>query len=123
MKTKQLKFVRKYLYQYKGVWLVDVNTPIYFAHKAIAICTELNNRILIKIQNKKMETPEDIMKSAFQKLSETRSLLEKAQLAYKKRNDEAIADPQNVKNIDKSILHLAHAYDEISAIWENDINV
>lgn len=70
-----------------------------------------------------METPEDIMKIVFQNLSETRTLLEKAKVVYKERNDSATADPENVINIDKSILHLAHAYDEISAIWENDINV
>lgn len=49
MKPKHLKFVRKYLYKYQGIWLIDVHIPFYNAPKAIFICTELNNRILARI--------------------------------------------------------------------------
>ena len=70
-----------------------------------------------------MREPEQIMTEAFEKLSQTRKLLEEAEIAYKQRNSDVKADKENAVNVNKSILHLAHAYDEVSAIWENDINV
>lgn len=70
-----------------------------------------------------MRTPEVIMTEAFEKLSQTRKLLEEAESSYKKRNNDNKADKENAANCRKSILHIAHAYDEVSAILENDINV
>jgi hypothetical protein len=42
MKTKLLKFARKNLYQYDGIWLVKTGTirPLF----AMLICESLNNR-------------------------------------------------------------------------------
>ena len=42
MKTKVLKFVRKSLYQYDGIWLVKKGTykPLF----AMLLCQSLNNR-------------------------------------------------------------------------------
>lgn len=68
-----------------------------------------------------METPEVIMKIAFEKLSETRKLFVQAGYAYEKRNSEAKADKENYVNVLLAISHLAEAYDEVSAIYENDI--
>lgn len=68
-----------------------------------------------------MGTPEIIMKQVFDKLSETRELLNKAKIEYDKRNDDSKADKENSKNVGNSILFLCKAYDEISAIKENDL--
>lgn len=61
------------------------------------------------------------MKQVFDKLSETRELLNKAKIEYDKRNDDSKADKENSKNVGNSILFLCKAYDEISAIKENDL--
>jgi hypothetical protein len=42
MKTKALKFVRKNLYQYDGIWMVK--TGIYIPVFALMLCQSLNNR-------------------------------------------------------------------------------
>ena len=68
-----------------------------------------------------MQTPEQIMKQVFEKLSETRNLLDRAKIEYEKRNDNQRADKENSKNVGSCILYLCKAYDEISAIKENDL--
>ena len=72
---------------------------------------------------KKELTPEEVMKMAFEYLSKTRSALTEARLIYLTRNNEGKADQENAANITLSLQHIGEAYDEISAIWENDINV
>ncbi len=68
-----------------------------------------------------MEAPEKKMKIGFESLSKTRKYFEKAIVLYEKRNSEEHADKENVINIKNAIHLLAQAYDEVSAIWENDI--
>ena len=68
-----------------------------------------------------MGIPEKTMKQVFEKLSEIRDLLDKAKVEYDKRNDDSKADKENSNNITLSILYLCKAYDEISAIKENDL--
>lgn len=70
-----------------------------------------------------MKKPETKMKQAFSHLTKTREALEAASILYAARNDADKSDPENIANIKLSIGHLGRAYDEISAIWENDINV
>lgn len=67
-----------------------------------------------------METPEELMKQGFENLSKTRDCFEKAVIEYDKRD---LPGNVNSVNIKIAIHRLAQAYDEVSAIWENDINV
>ena len=55
MNTYYLKFVRKYLYKYKGIWQVNVEIPMYSLSKALKLCTALNNRKLLVIRIKKIK--------------------------------------------------------------------
>ena len=54
MKTKVLKFVRKNLYQYNGIWLVKngVWRPLY----AMMLCEVLNHRNLLIYEKSKYKT-------------------------------------------------------------------
>lgn len=67
-----------------------------------------------------MERPEMFMKEGFENLSATRECFEKAVIEYDKRDEAGNVNSINVK---AAIHRLAQAYDEVSAIWENDINV
>lgn len=123
----QIKYIKKEnrntdFYDVGKVWCLNITKKKYY--KIVWKKSFLNNRfIIIKLILSNMETPEEIMKKAFHNLSETRKYLEQAKQAYITRNSSTTADPENANNIDKSIKHLGNAYDEISAIWENDINV
>ena len=68
-------------------------------------------------------TPEQQMKIGFDALRTAREAFEAAIPLYQKRNDNNRADDLNAENTSKAIYLLGKAYDEISAIWENDINV
>lgn len=70
-----------------------------------------------------MEAPEKQMMSAFMQLKLTREILVKAKSEYEKRNNSNKADKENAINVGSAISKLDEAYDEISAIWENDLNV
>lgn len=67
-----------------------------------------------------MGTPEELMKEGFENLSKTRECFEKAVIEYDKRDESGNVNSINVK---VAIHRLAQAYDEVSAILENDINV
>lgn len=67
-------------------------------------------------------TPESVMAKYFETLNQARKLLEQAETLYKQRDNDCKGDKFNAINCRKSILHLAHAYDEVSAIKENDID-
>lgn len=67
-----------------------------------------------------METPEELMKQGFESLSKTRYFFENAVIEYDKRD---LPGNVNSINVKVAINRLAQAYDEVSAIWENDINV
>jgi len=64
---------------------------------------------------------EDVMKAGFECLAQARRNFELAITLYKQRNDEKKGDFFNARNVSTSVSLLADAYDEISAIWENDI--
>lgn len=123
----QIKYVKKEnrntdFYDVDKVWCLNITKKLYY--KISWKKSFLNNRfIIIKLIKYNMENPEEIMKKAFHHLSETRKQLELAKQAYITRNSSITADPENARNIDTSIRYLGNAYDEISAIWENDINV
>jgi len=68
-------------------------------------------------------TPEKSMKKGFKYLKKARRAFNKGVVLYKERNDEKKADIENVINTTAAIHYLDEAYDEISAIWENDINI
>ena len=70
-----------------------------------------------------MERPEELMKEGFEALQKTRELFSEAFKAYNTRSDFVKADPENAANVKSALHYLAAAYDEVSAIWENDINV
>lgn len=70
-----------------------------------------------------MEEPEVWMQLGFDALGIVRRSFEKAKVAYDKRGSEEKADKENAINVTKSLQLLSQAYDEVSAIWENDINV
>lgn len=72
---------------------------------------------------KRKTTPEQTMKLAFASLFKLRKQLEIASASYADRNDEVKADEENCVNVKAAISFIDRAYDEISAIWENDINV
>lgn len=69
------------------------------------------------------KTPEYFMKLGFEYLSYSRKKFEQALPLYIARNDDNRADTYNADNVKRALKLLAQAYDEISAIWENDINV
>ena len=68
-------------------------------------------------------TPEELMKDAFMSLFKAQENLRSAVSGYLSRNDDNTADSYNAENVKKALLLMSKAYDEISAIWENDINV
>ena len=68
-------------------------------------------------------TPEYFMQQGFINLSEARGFFEQALPLYIARNDDNKGDQYNIDDIKRAIMLLDKAYDEISAIWENDINV
>lgn len=70
-----------------------------------------------------MELPEELMKEGFFTLQTTREYFLKAKIAYDKRRSKEKADFENSINVQKALQLLGQAYDEVSAIWENDINV
>jgi hypothetical protein len=80
------------------------------------VCKSILKSIL---KSKKME-PEKLMKEGFESLSKTRDCFEKAVIEYDKRDG---TENVNSVNLNTAIHRLAQAYDEVSAIWENDINV
>lgn len=70
-----------------------------------------------------MNTPEKFMLPGFIALSEARHNFEQALPLYTARNDDKTADSYNADNVKRALKLMAQAYDEISAIWENDINI
>lgn len=70
-----------------------------------------------------MNTPEYFMLPGFVALNQARQNFEQALPLYIARNDDNKADSYNADNIKRALKLMAEAYDEISAIWENDINV
>jgi hypothetical protein len=70
-----------------------------------------------------VKTPEELMNEGFENLSKTRELFGEAFKAYNTRSDFVKADPENAANVKSALHYLAAAYDEVSAIWENDINI
>ena len=65
-------------------------------------------------------TPEELMKQGFESFFKARECFEKAVVEYDKRDG---TENVNSVNLKAAIHRLAQAYDEVSAIWENDINV
>lgn len=76
-----------------------------------------------KLFNLNTMTPEQQMKIGFDALRTAREAFEAAIHLYQKRNDSNRADDLNAENTLNACYLLDKAYDEISAIWENDINV
>jgi len=70
-----------------------------------------------------MNTPEYFMMHGFNDLNNARVNFEQALPLYIARNDDDKADSYNADNVKRALKLMAEAYDEISAIWENDINV
>lgn len=70
---------------------------------------------------KRKINPEKVMEQGFKHLSKARQYFERGAELYDKRNEEAKADVENAKNTRTAIQLMAKAYDEVSAIWENDI--
>ena len=68
------------------------------------------------------QTPEQVMRQAFESLAKTRELMKEARKEYLSRNSTDRADSINAMNVDAAIEHLSEAYDCISEIWENDLN-
>lgn len=70
-----------------------------------------------------MISPEQSMKPGFIALSQARQYFEQALPLYIARNNDNKADSYNADNVKRALKLMSQAYDEISAIWENDINV
>jgi len=70
-----------------------------------------------------MNTPESFMLPGFVSLNQARQNFEQAVPLYIARNDSDKGDEYNIQDLKRALKLLADAYDEISAIWENDINV
>jgi hypothetical protein len=85
------------------------------------LCNTLPRRRKKEEVDNSLDKPETLMKQGFESLSATRSYFKNAVVEYQKRNSSAKADPENAKNVQEAINLLNKAYDEISAIWENDI--
>jgi len=67
-----------------------------------------------------MKQPVELMKEGFESFFKARECFEKAALEYDKT---AGYETLNAENVKAAIHFLSKAYDQISAIWENDINV
>jgi len=65
--------------------------------------------------------PEKAMEQGFIHLRKAREYFERGVSLYDKRNDDSKADKENSENTKNAIKLLNEAYDEVSAIWENDI--
>lgn len=85
------------------------------------LCNTLPRRRTKEVVENNLDKPEELMKLGFGSLSATRSYFKNAVVEYQKRNSSVKADPENAKNVQAAIDLLNKAYDEISAIWENDI--
>ena len=67
-----------------------------------------------------VKTPEELMKEGFESFFKARECFEKAALEYDKVTG---YDTLNAENVRAAIHFLAKAYDQVSEIWENDINI
>jgi hypothetical protein len=67
-----------------------------------------------------IKTPEELMKEGFESFFKARECFEKAALEYDKVTG---YDTLNAENVRAAIHFLAKAYDQVSEIWENDINI
>ena len=67
-----------------------------------------------------MQTPEELMKEGFESFFKARECFEIANVLYNKRDGYLNVNSVNIMN---AIKNLAQAYNEVSAIWENDINI
>jgi hypothetical protein len=67
-------------------------------------------------------TPEDYMKQGFESFFKARECFEKAIPMYAERKNEDKGDRYNVINVEEAIRCMALAYDNLSEIWENDID-
>jgi len=65
-------------------------------------------------------TPETLMKQAFNSLFRATNCMKRAERAYRKRMQGA--DKENAENVARAIEFMSQAYDEVSAIWENDMD-
>jgi len=70
-----------------------------------------------------MDTPEKVMKKGFEHFHKANEYFTDAIVLYSNRNNFLKADNLNAANVKKATLLMAQAFDEISAIWGNDINV
>lgn len=66
-------------------------------------------------------TPEKVMKKGFGALSIAKHCFEAAVSMYEHRNNEQKADKENAVNIKAAVEYLNKAYDEVRAIYENDL--
>ena len=68
-----------------------------------------------------MGNPELHMKAGFECLFNARKHFEDGIESYKLRMSGSSADAENIENTKAALKLLNLAYDEISAVWENDI--
>jgi hypothetical protein len=68
-----------------------------------------------------MEAPERLMSVGFSMLKEAKGYFKKAAIEYEKRDSDAKVDKQNFTNVWSAIRLMDQAYDEVSAIKENDL--
>ena len=64
--------------------------------------------------------PEELMKEGFESFFKTRDCFLKAVTEYNLRDGSENVNSVNIMN---AVHCLSQAYDEVSSIWENDINV
>ena len=68
-----------------------------------------------------MDTPETLMKFGFQSFFDAKECFKQAIVAYKERGNEEKGDSCNATNVTNAITNMNLAYDDMSEIWENDI--
>jgi hypothetical protein len=103
--------IKRYVIKYPDFNFADAKMAYY------------SNPSFKKYIDKKMKmTPEELMKEGFEYLSKTRECFEKAKAAYDSRANFVKADPKNAANVKSALHFLAAAYDEVSSIWENDMD-
>jgi hypothetical protein len=120
MKNKIIKLL-SYFWMPLAVSLSAIVLIIFSVIIELNMPNQIDSEPVIILDSIKYEKPEMLMADGFDHFFTARETFENAVESYKERNCEETADSINAVNVGNAIHYMARAYDELSAIWENDI--
>jgi hypothetical protein len=120
MKNKIIKLL-SYFWMPLAVSLSAIVLIIFSVIIELNMPNQIDSEPVIILDSIKYEKPEMLMADGFDHFFTARECFENAVKAYQERNCEETADSINAVNVGNAIHYMARAYDELSAIWENDI--